>query len=86
MVLVKMLAVDAGLLVIVEGVLDAVLFQPGARLLNGVAIDNAIHGDAHIPSLSAMDAAADAPAKPVPTTITLYLRLLAGLTSLEVNL
>src|SRR5471030_830150 len=35
---------------------------------------------------SASEAAADAPAKPVPTTITSYLRLLAGLTSFKLNL
>src|SRR3954470_21730951 len=34
---------------------------------------------------SAMEAAAEAPASPDPTTITLYLRLLAGFTSLSSN-
>ena len=33
-----------------------------------------------------IDAAADAPAKPVPTSITVYFLLLAGLTKFKLNL
>ena len=40
-------AFDAGGLVVVEGVVDAVLVEPGARLLHGVAVLDAVDGDGH---------------------------------------
>src|SRR4051812_6330841 len=46
-------AVDAGTLVIVEAVRHAAVVEPGARLLHGVAVLDAVDGDGlgHFPSL-----------------------------------
>jgi len=39
---------DAGGLVIVKGVIDAALVEPGARLLHRVAVLDAVNGDFHV--------------------------------------
>jgi hypothetical protein len=43
----KLRALDAGGLVIVKGIIDAVLVEPSARLFHRVAVLDAVDGDRH---------------------------------------
>jgi hypothetical protein len=75
-------AVDAvAIVVIILGGVDAALRGDGVRAARRILEAEALDVVAQLPSV----AAADPPARPEPTTMTVYLRLLAGFTSLRLK-